>query len=89
MTATAVIDGDNVIITFEFSPLIEAGQNIIDLVSKAHYKDDPLNPWDELTNQEKLDIVEKAIRMHIMNIADRQRVIEARAIASANTPIDL
>ncbi len=88
MAATFEVDGDNVTITFTFSPTLESGQNILDLASKAMFNGSE-EEWQALTNQEKLDIVDRLVRRTVIATAARKRMEQATPMLDASVPLDL
>lgn len=88
MAASFEINGNNVKITFEFNPLIENGQNVIDLASFFIFRN-PRYSWDDLSNQDKLNLIDKEIKLYVLRLAKEGRIRRGKAIAETTYPIDL
>jgi len=89
MAGSSSISGDRVILTFTFNPLITNGQNIIDLASMRVFNEEADNLWEDLTMQEKLDIVDREIAKHIRSLAESQRNSIGNEMAADSFPIDI
>jgi hypothetical protein len=89
MAGSFEVDGDDVIITFTFSPTIEKGQNIVDFISRQLYVETIENPWSDLTNQEKVNIIDKEIKRHLLDLARIERRSFILGNNSDQSPIDL
>ena len=86
MTAKFTVDGDNTKITFEFETTTEIIQDIAEDASHYLWKevidsDVVTNPFEELTNQEKLDLVNEHVKLVVMNLANTYKSIKAQTDA--------
>lgn len=93
MAATARVEGDNVVIVLEYTAEQAKAQNIIDLFSQSFYQPVLVNEqwieWSDLTNQDKLDILDRYIKAFVFNQCDIQRTKLARVDIDEAYPIDV
>jgi multidrug efflux pump subunit AcrB len=105
MAGSFTNNGDGTItVSFDFTADLDKAQNAVNKASEFVYSaymvvdnSDPLNPiitpWEDLTNQEKLDVLDKHIKRTIMDAARAQliqtAVNDARDLAEVDDSIDL
>lgn len=92
MAGSATLDGDNVIITFTYTALQENGQNIIDLFTQSVYipllTEQGSVDWEDLTNQDKLDIMDRHIKTFVKEQCNIQRFRLSKVNIDETYPID-
>lgn len=96
MSATFVVSGDVVTITFEWPSIsIEKATNLVEYASMSIFERDPSQAltvsFNELTNQQKLDLVYVDVSRYVIRMArDKYAdVAELAARAEAEDDIDL
>jgi len=89
MTGTFEVIGDELKITFEYQGVIATVQSIVGNAAEYLYHSYPIYvdeteeviPFDDLTNVQKLSIVDKHVRRVVNDAANTFKSIEAQRIA--------
>lgn len=98
MPASFIVDGDNVTVRFDYTANLTKAQDAVDAASHFHYGDgmgDGQVPFDDLTWQQKIDLLHVKLRQQILNWARQyevrvaQRAAQQAASEAANTEHDL
>ncbi len=80
MTAKFTVDGNNTKIIFEYETTTEIIQAIVEDASHYLWKEviDSDVTFEDLTNQEKLDLVNEHVKLVIMNLANTYKSIKTQ-----------
>ncbi len=94
MAGKFTVNGTNTTITFEYTAPTTKVQAIVLAAARYFYDLDavdvpPTTPFDSLTNQQKLDILDRHIRRLVNEAARQANISTAIAVASAAADADL
>ena len=94
MAGTFVVNGSNTTIKFEYTAPTMKIQAIILAASRHFYDLDsvdsvPNTPFDNLTNQQKLNLIDKYVAQIVIKAAKQQKIDEAMVAAEASADADL
>jgi len=95
MAGTFLVDGDNTAINFNYVANTTKVSNALN--DAVHYlypatfrgpldNEDPIIPFEELTNQQKLDVLDAWVRKTILDLAkqyERKRILEESVAEAA------
>lgn len=89
--ARYVVNGSNVTVIFEYTALIEKVQAVVGDAAHSlwnsghgnHGTDENPRTWNDLTNTEKLNIVDDFIKFMILSVAKDFRLGEGRLMSDA------
>jgi len=86
MAGTFEVDGTDVTVAFSYTAPIDLVQSVID--SAAEYlwveeivEDVAVNPFEDASNQEKLDIVDAHVKRVVLDLANTFKSLQAQRIA--------
>jgi hypothetical protein len=94
MAGTFVVNGSNTTIKLEYTAPTTKIQAIVLAAARRFYDLDavdtaPVASFDSLTNQQKLDLVDKYVARLIIDAAKQQKINEAILAAIAAANVDL
>ena len=87
MTAIFKVDGTKVTVSFSYKAEIELVQEVVNAcaeylwVEELDENEEVINPYEDASNQDKLDIVDAHIKSVLLNMADSFRSNQAQKLA--------
>ncbi len=94
MAGKFTVNGTNTTIAFEYTALTKKVQDVVGAAARHLYDLDSVDvpstaPFDNLTNQQKLDLLDKYVRRLINDAARQANISAAIAAAAAAADADL
>ncbi len=94
MAGTFIVNGSNTTIKLEYTATTAKIQAIVEAAARHFYDLDavdtpPATPYEQLTNQQKLNLVDKYVARLIIQTAKQQKIDEAMIAAATQADIDL